>query len=683
MVVGAFFDGLQAEKPSSKECREAKIPLPTAEQGYARVMLVGSTGAGKTTLLRHLIGSDHRRDRFPSTSTARTTTADIEIITGGAYNGSFQAAITFLSEHEVRSSIEECLETASLHVVRNSEDSEIAAALLEHPEQRFRLSYPLGGWQQESPGSQTEPSQGDLEYEYEDESAEPASILEESEIVSGEDLARNNRCLANFVTRAKEVATAVGKEIETVRGELQRLDNANERQDWLDAFTEALYNHDSFKQLSLDIVETVKSKFDLISEGAFEFSTTGWPILWYYDSSDRETFLRQVRWFASNHHQQFGRLLTPLVDGIRARGYFQPDHPALRDRNRKLVLLDGEGLGHSAKEATSISTRVTECFAEATMILLVDSAQSPMQAASLELLRTVGHSGHAYKIAVAFTHFDQVKGDNLRSYQQKRDHVAAAIGNAIVSLRQSAGAPVTSVLEQRLSEHSYYFGSLEQQTDRIPRGFVRDIGGLLMQMQCSAAPIEQVEAAPLYNIARLELMLRDATDGFKEPWLARLGLRYSEGLSKEHWTRIKALCRRIANLWDNQYKELRPVSDFVRELQKGVSRWLDQPAGWIGEPHRDHRQATIDSIRREVFGAIHQLAERRLITKQTDGWQEAFFYRGTGSARHRAVRMERIYAEAAPSVSSVMDQLDHRFAEEVTKIVHDAIRKAGGALVAD
>ncbi len=52
------------------------IKLPTREDGYARIMLVGTTGAGKTTLLRHIIGSDHRNDRFPATSPGRTTTAD-------------------------------------------------------------------------------------------------------------------------------------------------------------------------------------------------------------------------------------------------------------------------------------------------------------------------------------------------------------------------------------------------------------------------------------------------------------------------------------------------------------------------------------------------------------------------------------------------------------------------------
>ena len=107
IVVSSFYDGIEVGKVESRDLRDTFIALPTPDDEYARIMLVGSTGAGKTTLLRQLIGSDHRRDRFPSTSTARTTTADIEIVTD---DGPFEAAITFMTEHETRFAVDECLE---------------------------------------------------------------------------------------------------------------------------------------------------------------------------------------------------------------------------------------------------------------------------------------------------------------------------------------------------------------------------------------------------------------------------------------------------------------------------------------------------------------------------------------------------------------------------------------------
>ena len=676
-IAAAFFDGIEVGKVRSKDLRETKLPLPTPQDGYARVMLVGATGAGKTTLLRHLIGSDHRRDRFPSTSTAKTTTADIEIITGA---GPFRAAITFMTEHEVRCSIDECLEAASESVIRGHDNTRIAEALLEHREQRFRLSYPLGNWQQAEPGETIE-DEFDMDFDDPEEMSD-ASGLSDDETVAITEVSENNALLVDYVNRIKDIAMSVSDRVASERGDFLGLKNANQRQDWLEYFTNALYESQDFGQLSLDIMDVLLERFELITAGRFEHSAAGWPTIWYYEEENRNTFLKQVRWFSSNHDQQFGRLLTPLVDGVRVRGPFQPTAIELRDNDRQLVLLDGEGLGHSAKEATSVSTKVTEKFPEVDMILLVDTSQSPLQAASLELLRSVGSSGHGHKLAVAFTHFDQVKGDNLGSYKKRRSHVRASIGNAIGSLRESLGAPVAEILERQMEKGDFYLGELDRPTGGIRRGFIKAIHQLMERMRQSADPVEATDLAPSYNIARLELALRDAADGFKNPWLARLGLNYHEGIRKEHWGRIKALCRRIANLWDVEYNGLRPVADLVRQLQASISLWLDSPSGWTREPlNEEERQAAIDEIRRKVFMRIHEFSKRRLIASHPTEWRTAFAYSGTGSSRVRAKEMSGIYEEAAPSITSVPDPTAQEFLNEVIQIVNDAVEEAGGSVV--
>ena len=109
VVVDAFFDGLQASVANPVALRDSIIPLPGREEGYARVLFVGTTGAGKTSLLRHLIGSNPDRDRFPSTSTAKTTVSDIEVIPD---EGSYRAAVTFFSEHAIRANVEDCVVAA-------------------------------------------------------------------------------------------------------------------------------------------------------------------------------------------------------------------------------------------------------------------------------------------------------------------------------------------------------------------------------------------------------------------------------------------------------------------------------------------------------------------------------------------------------------------------------------------
>ena len=680
VIVSAFYDGIEVGKENSRDLRDIFISLPTPEDGYARVLLAGSTGAGKTTLLRQFIGSSHTRDRFPSTSTAKTTIADIEIITSAT---ELEAVATFMSEHEVRCAVDECLEEACKSVIRGQGDSGIAGELLEHSEQRFRLSYVLGSWQPET--AHTTDTQQELEYEYEDEPSDVVT-LDDNEAVDSTERADNAKRLAEFIERIKKASGTVREDILRNNKDFAEMGNANQRQEWLDTFIDALYDNPEFSRLSLDIMDAILERFDLIEVGDFERSPTGWPILWYFTEQDRDTFLRQVRWFSSNHDQQFGRLLTPLVDGIRVSGPFHPSIGSLYDDNRRLVFIDGEGLGHSAKEATSISTRVTEKFSEVEMILLVDNAQSPMQAAPLELLRSVGSSGHAHKLGVVFTHFDQVKGDNLSSHSQKMNHVRASIGNAIDSLRDSLGVAVTEVLERQLTGNDFYLGGLDRPTDRIPSGFISGkmgIRDLLDRMQKFAEPPEPIQLAPIYSIAQLELALRDATDGFKNPWRGRLGLGYHANTPKEHWGRVKALCRRIANGSNkNEYDGLRPSADLVGQLQVNISRWLDNPSSWTTLPKdQEEEQAAINKIRRIVFTRVHTLVTERLISAHLGDWQTAYGFSGTGSSFERAHVMGNIYDLAAPSISSAMDAWMREFFKQITTIIEDAVEQSGGEVI--
>lgn len=680
IVVAAFYDGLETGKDNSWDQRGNFIPLPTKDEGYARVMLVGSTGAGKTTLLRQLIGSDPKQDRFPSTSTAKTTIADIEIVTADA---PFQAAVTFMTEHETRCAVDECLQEACFETVRERDDTEIANALLEHKEQRFRLSYLLGAWRTEAPTEKSD-NQHDFDYEYEcdDGDARESEPLSESEEIGADESTKNNTQLNAYIVRIKTISQATRDKTTAIHGDFRDMRNANQRETWREAFLDNLYQSRDFARLSLDIMDVITERFSLIESGIFERGATGWPVLWSYEEIDRATFLRQARWFSSNHERQFGRLLTPLVNGVRVKGPFHPSNDCLQHGNRRLVLLDGEGLGHSAKEANSISTKVTEKFAKADMILLVDNAQSPMQAAPLELLRSVGSSGHGHKLAVAFTHFDHVKGDNLRGYEQKRSHVRASIGNAIAGLRDTLGVPVAEVLDSQLHANDFYLGGLDRPTQIVPTGFIRNLRDLLRRMVDSAKPLEPIELAPIYNMADLAFALRDATDEFKKQWHGRLGISHSEGFPKEHWTRIKALCRRIANSWANEYDGLRPVADLIRELQGCISLWMDNPESWTREPvDESEAQTAINAIRRQVFGRVHELAERRLIDTHIPEWRRAFEFRGPGSGSDRAGVMGGIYDSAVPRVSyKDSDMAAQAFMREVQKIVREAVEESGGSV---
>ena len=390
-------------------------------------------------------------------------------------------------------------------------------------------------------------------------------------------------------------------------------------------------------------MDDILDRFSTISAGMIERGTSGWPILWFYDNESRSEFFSHVRWFSSNHHKQFGRLLTPLVDGIRVQGPLYPTSPEL-NRVDRLVLLDGQGFGHTATIASSVSTKITQRFASVDMILLVDNAQQPMQAAPLALLRAVGSAGFGDKLAIAFTHFDQVKGANLASFEQKREHVVASVGNAIASLRDIVGAGVAGALDRQIERQSIFLGGLDRPSAKIPVGYQRELGRLVQAMQQASTPAESVDCIPQYEFKGIEIAMHDAIDAFRNPWRARLGLTYHDAIAKEHWTRVKALSRRLANGWADEYDTLMPVADLEARLREEASKWLDRPAGWSPHPKNDEeREAALDKIRQAVHKRISELTKRRLKDDQVASWRIAYDHSGSGSAMRRAKTIDDIH----------------------------------------
>ena len=105
----AFYDNLTPIEQDFWGVRECIIPLSALDNDYTRVLLIGTTGAGKTTLVRQLLGTDPRIERFPSTSAAKTTISDLEIVLA---EGPYRAVVSFLPKDWAQAYIEECVAAA-------------------------------------------------------------------------------------------------------------------------------------------------------------------------------------------------------------------------------------------------------------------------------------------------------------------------------------------------------------------------------------------------------------------------------------------------------------------------------------------------------------------------------------------------------------------------------------------
>jgi hypothetical protein len=58
--------------------------------------------------------------------------------------------------------------------------------------------------------------------------------------------------------------------------------------------------------------------------------------------------------------------------------------------------------------------------------------------------------------------------------------------------------------------------------------------------------------------------------------------------SKE--TRIKALSRRLAEGWDDEYLQLKPLADLHRELRESIYRFIQNPVSWSGAVPSDNEK---------------------------------------------------------------------------------------------
>ncbi len=673
-IVAAFYDDIQVAQNDGEAMREALIPMPGKDAGYSRVLFVGTTGAGKTTLLRQLIGSDPDVDRFPSTAPAKTTIADIEVILA---EGDYCAAVTFFPEQQIQTLVEECVLDAALAAHKDAPRARVSERFLNHRDQRFRLSYVLGPWRAEG-------SADDFSFDEDDDEA-PALVTDvgDDEDLSEPEREANLAVVETYVTRIVALSSSIAQRVADAVEVSSETLGAEDR-DALDqlvgeVFEAELYEQDDFGNLVHDVLDSIRMRFSQVSLGEMITSRGEWPDGWSFSTDDRELFIKTIRWFSSNFWPHFGRLLTPVVDGVRVRG---PMYPEIRSDGVKLVLIDGQGIGHTPDYGASISTSITRRFETVDVILLVDNAQQPMQAAPLSVMRAVASTGHHDKLAVAFTHFDLIKGPSLKSAMDRRTHVMASVLSALGRLRDIIGGQVVNAIEHGLDERCFMLGGTDRRLDQLPpkaANYMRRQLSSLIEMAEAAHAAEPVQSsgAPTYDPLGMLFAVQDAVVKFHEPWRARLGLDTYANVRKEHWTRIRALTKRIGSGSDVEYDTLQPVADLHRQLQEAISLYLDNPVSTLGEDG----ERVVSLIRRLVSKRLLDITRRRLIDDHGAAWWDAYALEtGTGSTKRRARRIASIYQAAAPAPDALLTAEARALLDEVIDTVSSSVEVVGGAM---
>jgi hypothetical protein len=674
-IVEMFYEGAEASRLDFQAIRDETLPLPTAAEHYHRVLLLGTTGAGKTTVVRQILGTDPVTERFPSTSTAKTTVADTElIVTDTAHHA---AVVTFVPREEVIDYLTENVVAAALAAFNGRSDGEVVRRLLDHVDQRFRLSYVLGRGR---PTGHDDDAEDDVVGDDIDDLLTDAGALDAELVAVGADdldLGATQTIIADAVSALRLVVDGQAAALRDALGP----DDDDERvaQELIEEELESeLRESEEFHEIVDALADEIEKRFGTLKIGELRRNRQGWPISWTWESEDRTGFIKTISRFSSNYAPLFGHLLTPLVNGIRVAGPFTPKWST---DSRKLVLIDGEGLGHTPTSASTLSTPVAKRLEDVEAILLVDNATQPMQAAPTAAMKAIAVSGNATKLNFVFTHFDQVAGDNLPTFSAREEHVLASVENVLNAIGEDLGPAAERVLRERLDEARFFVGGIHEELDAKTKSATRTIGQLESLLEALVTDPQRVDTGPsrpTYDRMNVSLAVAEAATAFHDKWLGLLGLESNPSAPKEHWARVKALSRRLAEGWADEYDTLKPVADLRYELQRQVFLMLQRPLRWEGgEPVDDVKQAIIDEISVAITRGLFGLTRQRIADDTRLAWQEAYAQRGTGSTFVRARIIAReVYDRGAPIPGVVASPDQNSFLRAVANLISEVAEQS-------
>ena len=306
------------------------------------------------------------------------------------------------------------IQSAMIEFFNRNDKTHALRVFLEGKDQRFRLSYLIG---------KIKENKEDIEMQdLNDESDESETELSQVEdVISNTEQKEFEEKIHDFLNRIIAITNKITEKDRQEYGSngisTEELKNLLEEIILSDILE---YDGDDLATLADEILDEIKQRFKLINQGDLITEKFGWPIHWVYENDDRFEFIKAIRFFSSNAASRFGKLLTPLVSGMRVEGPFKPD---FLTNVPKLVIYDGEGLGHIPDTTSNLPSKTIKKFDQSDAILLVDSSQSPMLASPYAVIKSTAISGHSQKLLLCFTHFDAVKGDNLQTIEDRKNHI--------------------------------------------------------------------------------------------------------------------------------------------------------------------------------------------------------------------------------------------------------------------
>jgi hypothetical protein len=630
-AVEVFYDVYAREDAGAKR-RERVIPLESSDRSAPVVALVGNTSAGKTTLARHIIGTDPLTERFPATSGNRTTLFPFEVV---VEDGKYRAAVSFRSETETEQALQQMVLKAVMKALSQASDVIIIRELFEPTEDGLRLKYLLG----------------------------VPELGGESPV---------DQLAQQWLSRVKAVGKAAS---ETVGSVLQ--DGSDTSPDNASTMRELIEDEAEESEGLADIVslmiEELRDRSEIDVPGNISRTATGWPTAWKFETpaAGREQFIKEVKRFTGNAREEFGKLLTPLVNGVRVAGPFF----ASTGGRRPLVLCDTVGFGHYADTASDLHEEYTALCDRADCILVVESAKTSFSSNSLhQVLEAAATTGHVKKLAVAFTHMDTLTGDDVVDEVELQEKALLGLRSAIDEhVAKKLSREAARQLMNHLTDNLFFFASLNVPGDTQSNAELTRLSKYFSAVK-PAVPWDA--PFPEYDFKFFVPFIITAVENFRTRWSALLGVQsHSVFFDPLPWQAVKVVARRNAQNLNDDYPH-RPVAALHAVLRQEVAWFVDAPLGWPGHaPSEEEKQSVINLIKAELARPLLRLCVRTLRTVPQAQWITAWEFRGPNSTIRRRSAVETLFAQHLPYFR-LDNAIAIAFINEVESLVREATNSA-------
>lgn len=571
--------------------------LVSRPQNLPVVYLLGDTGAGKTCVVRQFLGTT--RDRFPSVRRVRTTVASTEFIITNEL--SFRAGFMILAEIEVAQFIDEILEQAV--------STALAATRTNAEVDLTDLTDVLAD----------SPDQRFRLRCFIDE-RERTSIAEE---IRAEIVPRLVTWINETFPNEEDETTVLSLGLETI-----------------------VRFRDIKDKVLASVVSQIKAACDSPVDAAY-------PESFAFETHDRSDFIQRLKRFLSIEDGS----VSPAVQKARVRGNLRSQ---IIPSDLEMVVVDGEGIGHDAREARVLSTRHYDYFYDCDCIILVEDSEVPFRAGGKSTIAAIEKNGYLPKMSLVFSRLDLVQADQEGRDAQIRE-VEKALRNVLFALRDEQINIDRSSLDVR------FFGDMDQQLpDAATQEEIRSLL-LLTQERHGAARTHFVR--PYYDYELLAGFLAQATAGFRQAWS---GYIRGEGSSQlAPWQTQKAFTKRM-DLQHDEYRYLKPVAELADLLMTDLRTFLLHPIGWAEDITESHQAQCLEVLRAELSNELIKFVRDELVEGPHPQWGVAANLVGNGSTVPRRRLIMQIIESSAPDLTG---EKARAFKDAIKGLIDNAINK--------